>query len=287
MPAPRRPLLWGLALLLLSGAGALAAWGWFGSRFVRDTNPASLETLGVYGEVPDFTLTERSGRRVSRADLLGKVWMTNFIYTQCTETCPLQSAKLARLQAEFAGEPDLRLVSITVDPEHDTPAVLARYAERYRADPARWLFLTGDKREIYRLAKDGFHLGVVNPDEQARGGGPLAMLEPARAFATHGSKGLIMHSSRFVLVDRQARIRAYYLPDDEQSLEHLRRNMRVLLATAALAQGTEDPFTAMGVQRPANLPWLLISPCRHWTAGHSRCTTNLDGKSATGGNAHV
>jgi len=228
MPAPRRPLLWGLALLLASGAGGLAAWGWLGSQLARDTNPASLETLGVYGEVPNFTLTERSGRRVTRADLLGKVWIANFIYTQCTETCPLQSARLARLQAEFAAEPHLRLVSITVDPEHDTLAVLASYAERYGADPVRWLFLTGDKREIYHLAKDGFHLGVVDSDDrQARGA--LRFLTPAPALATHGSKGLIMHSPRLVLVDRQARIRAYHRPDDEPSLERLRQNARLVL----------------------------------------------------------
>ncbi len=228
MPALRPPLVWGLALLLAAGATALAAWGSRGPRLARDTNPVSLETLGVYGEVPDFVLTERSGRRITRADLIGRVWIANFIYTECKETCPLQTAKLARLQAEFAGEPDLRLVSITVDPEHDTPGVLARYAERYRADPARWLFLTGDKRAIYHLAKDGFRLGVVDPDDrQARG--PLRFLRPAPALATHGSKGLIIHSSRFVLVDRQARIRAYHLPDDEASLERLRQNVKTVL----------------------------------------------------------
>lgn len=228
MPALRRPLLWGLALLLVSGAGGLAAWGWLGPHLVRDTNPASLETLGVYGEVPDFALTERSGRRVTHADLLGKVWIANFIYTHCTETCPLQSAKLAQLQTELTGEPDLRLVSITVDPERDTPAVLSRYAERYAADPVRWLFLTGDKQAIYHLAKEGFRLGVVDPDDQ-QARGLLRFLTPAPALATHGSKGLIMHSPRLVLVDRQARIRAYHRPDDEPSLERLRQNVRVVL----------------------------------------------------------
>jgi protein SCO1/2 len=135
---------------------------------------------------------------------------------------------MARLQAEFAGEEDLRLVSITVDPERDTPEVLSRYAERYRADPARWLFLTGDKRAIYHLAKEGFRLGVVDPEDQ-QAGGLLEWLGPAPALATHGSKGLVIHSSRLVLVDRRARIRAYHLPGDEQSLERLRRNVGILL----------------------------------------------------------
>ena len=239
MPALRRPLLFGLALLLASGAAALAAWGWLGSRLVRDTNPSSPEALGVYGEVPDFTLTERSGRQVTRSDLLRKVWIANFIYTQCAETCPLQSAKLAMLQAEFAEGKDLRLVSITVDPERDTPARLARYAERYAADPVRWLFLTGDKRAIYHLAQEGFHLGVVDPDDQ-QARGVLRFLTPAPALATHGSKGLIMHSPRLVLVDRQARIRAYHRPDDEPSLERLRQNVRIVLREKTLNKGGQS-----------------------------------------------
>ncbi len=236
MRALRRPLLPGLAILFLAGAG-LATWAWLAppatslSGWLRasDTRQGSPEKLDVYGEVPDFALMERSGRRVTRADLLGKVWIATFIYTQCTETCPLQSAQVARLQAEFAGEEALRLVSITVDPERDTPAVLARYAERYAADPVRWLFLTGEKRAIYHLAKEGFHLGVVDPDDQAKAGSPLRWLEPAPALATHGSKGLIMHSPRLVLVDRQGRIRAYHRPDDAPSLERLRQNVRTVL----------------------------------------------------------
>ncbi len=237
MSALRRPFLWGLSIVLLSGAGALAAWVWLAhpvpmvSGWLRafDQSRGLLEKLDVYGEVPDFALTERSGRRITRADLMGRIWIANFIYTQCTETCPLQSAQVARLQAEFAGEEDLRLVSITVDPERDTPTVLSRYAERYGADPVRWLFLTGDKRAIYHLAKEGFHLGVVDPDDQTQAGGLPQWLGPQPALATHGSKGLIIHSSRFVLVDRQAKIRAYHLPDDEQSLERLRRNVRILV----------------------------------------------------------
>ncbi|MBI4640817.1 MAG: SCO family protein, partial [Candidatus Tectomicrobia bacterium] len=151
------------------------------------------------------------------------------IYTQCTETCPMQSLQISRLQAEFAMEPDLRFVSITVDPERDTPEVLARYAERYQADPERWLFLTGSKDTIYKLAADGFKLSVVDPDNPKQTSGLLRFLEPRPAFATHGSKGLVIHSSRFVLVDRQATIRAYHQSNDEQSLERLRQNMRIVL----------------------------------------------------------
>jgi protein SCO1/2 len=116
-----------------------------------------------------------------------------------------------------------------VDPERDTPEVLKRYAERYQADVERWLFLSGPKRAIYHLAADGFKLSVVDPDDPKQISSILPFLGPRPAFATHGSKGLILHSSRFVLVDRRARIRAYHLPDDDQSLDRLRRNVRIVL----------------------------------------------------------
>lgn len=171
----RRPLLWGFLILVVAVGGMLAAWfppggvGWrFGTGAHINQNQGMLETLGIYGEVPDFALTERSGQRVTRANLLGKEWVANFIYTQCPETCPGQSLEISYLQAEFAAEPDLRLVSITVDPERDTTEVLAQYAERYGADAERWLFLTGPKREIYRLAADGFKLSVIDPDTRSR-----------------------------------------------------------------------------------------------------------------------
>ena len=228
---------------LLALAAAVAVGGLAGALWVARREPpgvaalstpspgqASLETLGLYGTVPPFTLTERSGRPLTRDDLRGRVWIASFIYTQCTESCPLQTATMARLQKDFAGEPDLRLVSITVDPERDTPAVLTRYAERYGADPARWLFLTGPKRAIYDLARDGFRLGVVDPYDQARAAAPWEWLSPRPAHASHGSKGLVLHSSRLVVVDRQARIRAYHLPDDESSLGRLRQNTRHALA---------------------------------------------------------
>ncbi|MBI1727251.1 MAG: SCO family protein [Candidatus Rokubacteria bacterium] len=212
--------------LALTGAALASLW--------RQPQPLPaegiLETLADYGLVPDFRLTERGGSTVTLADLRGKVWFANFIYTECTETCPLQSLQVQRLQKEFVGSADLRFVSITVDPGHDTPEVLRRYAERYGADPGRWLFLTGPKPAIYGLAKDGFKLGVSDASPAAQGGVPGWPLGPAPAFASHGSGGLILHSSRFVLVDRQARIRAYHRTDDPDSLARLRENLRALLA---------------------------------------------------------
>jgi protein SCO1/2 len=192
-----------------------------------------LERLGRYGTVPAFALTERSGGRMTRDGLRGSIWVVDFIYTECTETCPTQSLGFAQLQREFAGSADFRLVSISVDPAHDSPEVLRKYAERYEASE-RWLFLTGDKRTIYCLAREGFRLGVADPratDSPECGG--TSWLGPGAAWASHGSQGLVMHSARFVLVDRRGRIRAYHLATDPDSLARLRANIRRLLRAPA------------------------------------------------------
>ncbi len=223
-----RVVLLGVAITLLVVSIGTTSWVWL-TQTSQGEHAGSLEALGVYGQVPDFSLVERSGRAVTLADLRGKVWVANFIYTGCTETCPTQSLRLSVLQGEFAKEPDLRLVSITVDPEHDTPEVLAQYAQRYKADPERWLFLTGPKPVIYALAKDGFKLSVVDPDDPKQTGGLLRFLEPRAAHAAHGSGGLIIHSSRLVLVDRRGRVRAYHRPDEPESLARLLDNLRALL----------------------------------------------------------
>ncbi len=196
----------------------------------RAGETGGLEQLGRYGEVPAFSLTERSGRRLTRDDLRGVVWAVDFIYTECTDTCPTQSLEFARLQSEFAEAPDFRLVSISVDPAHDTPAVLREYARRYGAGD-RWWFLTGDRRSIYCLARDGFRLGVSDPrSTEPLDCGGRAWLGPAPAWAHHGSSGLVMHSARVGLVDRQLQIRAYHLATDEASMTRLRDNVRRLLA---------------------------------------------------------
>lgn len=213
----------GAAAALLAGTLLLAP------RQPPSAAPTDLERLGRYGVVPFFSLTERSGRRVTRDDLRGSVWLVDFVYTECTETCPTQSLEFARLQREFSGASEFRLVSITVDPVHDTPAVLRAYARRYGAGD-RWWFLTGDRREIYCLARDGFRLGVV--DSEASGSlacGEASWLGPGRAWASHGSRGLVMHSARVVLVDRTSQIRAYHLATDPDSMARLRANLRRLL----------------------------------------------------------
>ena len=211
----------------------VAAWGVHASRTFARRGEGSLQRLDRYGRVPPFSLTERSGRRIGRDDLLGHVAVIDFIYTECTETCPTQTLQFAQLQRRFAAEPDLRLVSITVDPAHYTPEVLRTYADRYGATD-RWWFLTGDKRAIYCLAREGFHLAVSDPraTEPVECGG-VSWLAPARAWATHGSQGFVMHSARVAIVDRDAQIRAYHVATDPESMASLQKNLRAVLSEPA------------------------------------------------------
>lgn len=222
-----RWIFWSGVTATLVFLAGLALWMAQASRGkVGSADERPLEGLRVFGLVPPFSLIERSGKQASREDLIGKVWVANFIYTHCPDTCPVQSAQMAKFQVDFAEERDLRLVSITVDPERDTLEILSQYADRYGADRDRWLFLTGEKGAIYHLAQEGFRLSVVDPEQRVR----IWLFEPGPVFAHHGETGKqFIHSSRFVLVDRQAQIRGYYQSTDEEALRRLHRDVRTLL----------------------------------------------------------
>ncbi|QDT48082.1 hypothetical protein Pan258_21220 [Symmachiella dynata] len=122
-------------------------------------SPGDEETI-----VEDFTFTERSGRTVTRADLLGKPWLACFVFTRCASTCPKVTAAMSELSHALKDK-DVQLVTITVDPDHDTPEVLSRYAEQFRADPDRWWFVTGDKADTFHLLHHSFGVAAAdNPD---------------------------------------------------------------------------------------------------------------------------
>lgn len=141
-------------------------------------------SLPVLGVTPPFELTAENGEKFPSAELAGKVWVADFFFTTCNGPCPRMSVQMKQLQEAVRELDDVRLVSFTIDPATDTPAALAAYARRYKADPARWRFLTGAPEELRRLSYDTFHLAEVG--------------------------GSLEHSSRFALVDRKGRIRGYY-----------------------------------------------------------------------------
>lgn len=209
-------------IILLIGLVGITFWIWTQNRvkrpqFQTGTQHGALEGLEIYGQVPDFSLLERSELNLGLQDLQGKVWIADFIYTNCPDICPLLSAQMAEFQKDLSEEKDIRLVSFTVDPERDTPEVLSQYAERYGADPDRWFFLTGEKETIYRLAQEGFHMSATE-------------IAPEKRHTTGASH---IHGSRFVLVDRKGQIRGYYHSTDPDALKRLLRDVRVLLREKA------------------------------------------------------
>ena len=182
-------------------------------------------SLEDYGAAPTFQLTDHLERPVRSDELRGKVVVANFVYTGCRDTCPLLSVQMQALQERLREQQLLgdrvQLLSFTVDPEHDTPAVLRAYAERHDADPQAWRFLTGPADEVVQVIQGGFFQGVV----------PLATPVGAHSHpAGTGphSHGDVMHSNRFVLVDRQGRLRAFYDGLD-LDLDQVVRDIRQLL----------------------------------------------------------
>jgi protein SCO1/2 len=145
-------------------------------------------TISSYGTVPTFQLTNQNGQPFGSAQLRGKIWIADFIYTTCPGPCPMISSRMSDLQKPLE-KTDVHLVSFTVDPAKDTPEVLRGYAEKLQAQPGRWDFLTGPQSAIYDISRNGFKLAVSDGSEEA---------------------GLPVHSTRMILVDRHGAIRGYY-----------------------------------------------------------------------------
>src|SRR5215467_2330267 len=116
-------------------------------------------TVSSYGTVPSFQLTNQNGQPFGSGQLADKIWIAAFVYSTCPGPCPMISGRMSELQKPLE-KTDVHLVSFSVDPEKDTPAVLHGYATKLQAEPARWDFLTGSKSAIYKLSHDGFKLAI-------------------------------------------------------------------------------------------------------------------------------
>jgi protein SCO1/2 len=165
----------------------------------------------VLGTAPGFRLVDQRGQPYGSAELAGRPWLADFIFTRCRMTCPPLTARMADLQRELGASEsgrEVHLVSFSVDPEHDRPEVLAEYAARYGADPSRWSFLTGDRQAIWELSAQGFKLPV--------GESPGRSDEP------------LFHSGRVVLVDGSGRIRGYYDVLEPEGYASLLADLRAL-----------------------------------------------------------
>lgn len=168
--------------------------------------------LPVYGEVPPFSLTERTGETVSNETLNQKVWVASFVFTHCAGQCPLIIEEVKKIQKALRFKERFRLVSITVDPKRDSTQVLAEYANKVNADPYKWLFLTGKEAEIQALVQNGFRLSAA--DEGADAGGDVT------------------HSGKLVLVDGFGKIRGYYDANESGEVRKLIKDAKKLIKKA-------------------------------------------------------
>jgi protein SCO1/2 len=148
------------------------------------------------GRLSDFRLTGSDGRPFSSRDMRGRIWVVDFIYTTCQAACPRMSREMTKVQEALGNDDSVRLVSISVDPEHDTPPVLAAFGKRYKARPGRWFFLTGNKQVVRRLQREA----SIDMDPQ--------LLEQS-------------HNKCFILVDAHGNIRGSYESDPPETAQLL------------------------------------------------------------------
>lgn len=170
------------------------------------------EPLTREWKVGDFVLVDRSGRQFSSRDYLGKIWVVNFIFTSCYGQCPLMLGQMKKLQDVYHAVPDLRLVSITCDPQVDTKERLSDFAKKHGADSERWLFLTGEEEAVQRVARDCLKLAYG----------------PANARQIKEGQESILHSDRFLLVDREGWIVGFYTGTEATEVERLIKEIKIL-----------------------------------------------------------
>lgn len=199
----QRSLLYAVLLVLVVIIVVFGGKKWLGSG--EDA------VLPVLADVPAFELVDQGGRPVTNESFLGRTWIADFFFTRCMGPCPVLSTTMSDLQDEIPSE--VAFVSFSMDPGYDTPEVLTEYAQRYDADLGRWTFLTGDAATIYDIPRG---LG-------------LAAEEGA------GHDGTIIHSSRYLLIDPEGKVRGWYtvvnvdFETDEMELERMKEDLEVLL----------------------------------------------------------
>lgn len=143
--------------------------------------------MATIGPVPDFSLTNHHGETITQEDMLGKVYVVEFFFTTCPSICPIMHKSLVKVQDKYFGNPNVAFVSVTINPEFDTPEVLNAYAKENNVTNNNWQFLTGELDDIYALANQGFNLYAAEAPEV---------------------EGGFEHSGFFALVDKKGNIRS-------------------------------------------------------------------------------
>ena len=196
-----RPAFWVAFVLLIAGLAIL-----------RNVTLKAVPELPVFGEVPGFELVDQQGHAFSADQVRGKIWVAGFMFTRCATICPRLTRCMSELQHRTRNLGDaFRMVSFSVDPENDTPPVLAAYAKKYQASPRIWAFLTGAPEQVKGTVVAGMKIAMGRE-------GPL------------DDPNSIFHGTKLVLIDTQMKIRGYYECEDEAQRRNLIRDIRVLVS---------------------------------------------------------
>lgn len=164
----------------------------------------------LYHQIPEFKLTNQDNQAFYSKQLEGKIYVADFFFTRCgnPSLCPRMSSELRRVQEVYRNDEEVKIVSFTVDPQYDQPAVLKAYGESYEADFQQWSFLTGAKKEIYDLAYEGFKINAMEETDQIRPD--------------------FLHATKFMLIDKEGRIRGYYDGIEREEVDKLILEIKIL-----------------------------------------------------------
>lgn len=213
-------------VLLVAGLGILAY-----TFFVRDNNKP-IRYLPVFGPktyesnngktdttfhtIAAFSFTDQDGKTVTEKDLNGSIYVTDFFFTTCHSICPVMSTQMERVYTKYKGNAEVKFVSHTVDPEIDTVQQMKAYALKHNADSKQWMFLTGDKKKLYEIARKSYFMDAEQGD-----GGPDDFI----------------HTQNFALIDKDKRIRGYYDGTDSTDVNQLMKDIEILLSEYHYKEG--------------------------------------------------
>ncbi len=172
---------------------------------------SSLLRKGYGHTIDEFSFQNQENKTISRADVEGKVFVAEYFFTTCGTICPIMNQQMMRIQEAYKNNPDLKILSFTVDPDIDDVKQMKTYADGHGADPNQWYFLTGNKEDLYSLARKSFFI-----------------LKPAEAENLGDAGSDFIHTNNFVLVDQKLRIRGYYDGTNPKEVDKLIQDIQIL-----------------------------------------------------------
>jgi len=173
----------------------------------KEPVPNSAKPDTIYHHIADFSFISQDSSIVTQETVKNKIYVADFFFSTCKSICPKMTNHLMRVQNAFKDEADVVIISHTVDPENDTPPVLAKYAEKHKAIVGKWFFVTGDKKQLYDLARNSYYITAMPGD---------------------GTGDDFIHSEKMVLIDKDKRIRGFYDGTDYFEITRLIEEVKVL-----------------------------------------------------------